>query len=77
MQMCDLSLVSPMQPLGSKEKGVVIKPGQDIGIITDTNKKMQNMKVANTLKEVSYDNKERPVLILKNKIEPVNFEMEA
>lgn len=73
----EAALASQLQALGSKEKGVVIKQGQDIGIITEPNKKMQNMKVVNAWKEISYDNEEKPVLILKSKMEPVNFIKEA
>lgn len=53
------ALASHLQSLGGKERGVLIKPGQDIGIITEPNKKLQNMKVENILKEVSYDSNKR------------------
>lgn len=53
------ALASHLQSLGSEERGVLIKPGQDIGIITDSNRRVQNMKVENILKEVSYDSNKR------------------
>lgn len=77
----EATLALHLQSLGNEERGVLIKPGQDIGIITESNRRMQSMKVENILKEVSYDNTEgRDILYLKekNKKESVNYEiMEA
>ena len=77
----EAALALHLQSLGNEERGVLIKPGQDIGITTESNRRMQSMKVENILKEVSYDNTEgRDILYLKekNKKESVNYEkMEA
>lgn len=74
-------LASHLQLLGREEKSVLVKLGQDIKVITDSNKKVQNMKVENILKKISYDNNEENDILLlknKNKREPVNYEkMEA
>jgi len=71
------ALDARLRSLGNEENGVLIKPGQDIGIITDTNKKMQNVKVEKAMKTISYNKEEKAVLLLKSKIEPVNYEKEA
>lgn len=65
-----------LRSLSSEENGMVIKPGQNIGIMTDANRKIQDMKVERTMK-LSYENEEKAVLVLKNKIEPVSYVKEA
>ncbi len=75
-------LASHLQSLGREEKSVLIKLGQNIKVVTVSNKKgqnmkVENMKVENILKEISYDNnEENDILFLrnKNKREPVFYE---
>lgn len=63
------TLASLLQSFGNEERSVVIKPGQNIGIVTEPNRKVQSMKIENILKELSYDSKEGyNVLYLKDKV---------
>lgn len=77
LKMSETELDSHLRSLTNEKKGVLIKTGQNIGIITDTNKKLQDMTVEGMMRCIPYNNIEKTYLILKNKIGTVPYEREA
>lgn len=77
LRMNEAELDSHLRSLTNEKKGILIKPGQNIGIITDTDKKMQDMTVERVMSSIPFNNEEKAYLILKNKIAVVPYEREA
>lgn len=77
LRMNEAELDSHLRSLTNGKKGVLIKPGQDIGIIMDTDKKVQDMTVERVMSSIPFDNEEKTYLIMKNKIAAVPYEREA
>lgn len=77
LRMNEAELDSHLRSLTNEKKGVLIKPGQDIGIIMDTDKKVQDMTVERVMSSIPFDNEEKTYLIMKNKIAAVPYEREA
>lgn len=77
LRMNETELDSHLRSLTNEKKGVYVNIGQDIGIITDTNKKVQDMTVENVMSYVPFNKKDKPYLILKSKIGSVPYEKEA
>ncbi len=77
LRMNETELDSHLRSLTNEKKGVYVNIGQDIGIITDTNKKAQDMTVENVMSYVPFNKKDKPYLILKSKIGSVPYEKEA
>lgn len=77
LRMNEAELDSHLRSLTNEKKGVLIKPGQDIGIIMDTDKKVQDMTVERVMSSIPFNNEEKTYLIMKNKIAAVPYEREA
>ncbi len=77
LRMSESELDTHIRSLSNEKSGVLIKPGQDIGIITDLNRKTQDMTVERVMSSIPYSNEEKTFLILKNKIRSVPYEKEA